>query len=71
MLVEDPVMPDLIPAEDGIFDRHPVPAWIPAFEPAKHAFAGMTTLMYLGAGVIIQHPETSIQYHVITCDTLY
>ena len=31
-------MPDLI--------RHPVPAWIPAF-------AGMTTLMYLVAGVII------------------
>jgi len=25
------VMPDLIPAEDGIFARHPVFAWIPAF----------------------------------------
>ena len=24
-------MPDLIPAEVGIFDRHPVLAWIPAF----------------------------------------
>jgi len=24
------VMPDLIPAEDGIFDRHPVFSWIPA-----------------------------------------
>ena len=33
-------MPDLI--------RHPVPSWIPAF-------AGMTTLMYLVAGVIIGH----------------
>ena len=32
------VMPDLI--------RHPVPAWIPAF-------AGMTTLRYLVAGVIV------------------
>ncbi len=32
------VMPDLI--------RHPVPAWIPAF-------AGMTTLMFFVAGVIL------------------
>ena len=24
----NPVMPDLIPAKDGIFDRHPVPVWI-------------------------------------------
>ena len=23
-------MPDLIPAKDGIFDRHPVLCWIPA-----------------------------------------
>ena len=28
--VDQFVMPDLIPAEDGIFDRHPVFSWIPA-----------------------------------------
>jgi hypothetical protein len=39
------VMPDSIPAEHGIFDRHPVHTWIPAF-------AGMTILGYLIAGVI-------------------
>jgi len=37
-------MPDLI--------RHPVPAWIPAF-------AGMTTLMYLVAGVIIKKADNA------------
>ena len=42
----NPVMPDLIPEEHGIFDRHPVPAWLPAF-------AGMTTLRYLVAGAIL------------------
>ena len=40
------VMPDLIPAQYGIFDRHPVFTWIPAF-------AGMTILRYVVAGVII------------------
>jgi hypothetical protein len=38
-------MPDSIPDEYGIFDRHPVPTWIPAF-------AGMTILGYSLAGVI-------------------
>ena len=42
----NPVIPDLIPADHGICDRHPVPAWIPAF-------AGMTTLRYLVAGAIM------------------
>jgi hypothetical protein len=45
-----PVMPDLIPDEYGIFDRHPVPTWIPAF-------AGMTILRYLIAGIVRKPSE--------------
>jgi hypothetical protein len=47
------VMPALIPDECGIFDRHPVLTWIPAF-------AGMTMLRYYIAGVIegLTFPET-------------
>ena len=50
MAIKDtnPVMPDLIPAEDGIFDRHPVFLWIPAF-------AGMTIFVYLVTYVIIEY----------------
>jgi hypothetical protein len=47
-------MPDLIPDKYGIFDRHPVPIWIPAF-------AGMTILRYLISGVI---PFTLCFYHL-------
>jgi len=39
------VMPHLIPAKDGIFDRHPLFCWIPAC-------AGMTNLGYLSGNVI-------------------
>jgi hypothetical protein len=36
-------MPDLIPDEYGIFDRHPVRTWIPVEDPVFiGAFAGMT-----------------------------
>jgi hypothetical protein len=51
-------MPDLIPDKYGFFDRHPVPTWIPAF-------AGMTTLRYLIAGVIkVENPQPTL--HSVT-----
>jgi hypothetical protein len=41
-------MPDLIPDEYVIFDRHPVPTWIPGPAPdTDPGFAGMTILRYL------------------------
>jgi hypothetical protein len=43
-------MPDLIPAKDGIFDRHPVFFWNPAC-------AGMTNFGYSTAGVILTKIE--------------
>jgi hypothetical protein len=53
-------MPDLIPAHDGIFDRHPVSVWIPAF-------AGMTALRRLIAGaVFVYPPETTKRLHGLT-----
>jgi len=42
-------MPDLI--------RHPVPTWIPAF-------AGMTILRYLIAGVIIEQGYSDFENHL-------
>jgi hypothetical protein len=39
-------MSDLIPAKDGIFERHPLFFWIPAC-------AGMTNFGYLTDGVIL------------------
>jgi len=40
-----PVIPGLIPADHGICDRHPVPAWIPAWPSSRTPIRdGMTTL---------------------------
>jgi hypothetical protein len=47
----DAVMRECIPAEDGIFDRHPQNAWIPAF-------AGMTKLKSASAGALLNLLET-------------
>jgi hypothetical protein len=45
-------MPDLI--------RHPVPSWIPAPFLRRGRHAGMTTLRYLIAGVIIRLQRLSL-----------
>ena len=53
-------MPDFIPDEYGIFDRHPVPNWIQGLAPDPDpGFAGMTILGYLIARVITQEDRKS------------